>query len=327
MQHVGGGDEKYLRQVVFHVEVMIAEAVILLRIQNFQQRRRGIAAEIHGHFVHFIEHDHWILGAGLLHHLDDLAGQRADVSAAMAPDLGFVAHSAQRHADKFPSRGLGDGHAQRGFANSRGANETQDRAFGIFHQLPHRQKFQDAFLDLFQAVVVVIQRVLGASDVADLFRALLPRHCQQPVQVVARDGGLGRHRRHGFKLFELLHRLFVHLFGHAGGVNLFLQLIELALLAAPQLFLNGLDLLVEVVLFLRLFHLPLHPRLDGAVHVQLFDLDIEHVGDAIEPLDGIENLQQLLFFFDGELQVGGDGVGEPRRIVNLDGGDHGLVIQ
>src|SRR5437588_1066760 len=119
----------------------------------------------------------------------------------------------------------------------------------------------------------------------------------------------------------------MHLFGHAGGVNLFLQLIELALLAAAQLFLDGLDLLVEVVLFLRFFHLPLHPRLDGAVHVQLFDLDIEHVGNAVEPLDGIENLQQLLLFFDGKLQIGRDGVGEPRRIVNLDSGDHGLVIQ
>jgi len=34
-----------------------------------------------------------------------------------------------------------------------------------------------------------------------------------------------------------------------------------------QFFLDGLDLFVEVVLFLRLLHLPLHARLDGAVHV------------------------------------------------------------
>jgi len=55
---------------------------------------------------------------------------------------------------------------------------------------------------------------------------------------------------------------------------------------------------------LRLLHLPLHARLDGAVHVQLLDLDVEHVGDAREALHRIEDVEQLLFFLDGKLQVG-----------------------
>ena len=59
----------------------------------------------------------------------------------------------------------------------------------------------------------------------------------------------------------------MHILGHAGGVNFFLELIKLALLTAPQFLLDGLDFLVEVVLFLGLFHLALHARLDGAVHV------------------------------------------------------------
>ncbi len=105
------------------------------------------------------------------------------------------------------------------------------------------------------------------------------------------------------------------LFGHAGRIDLLLQLIEFTLLAATQLFLDGLDLLVEVVLFLRALHLSLHAGLDRAIHVQLFDLDIENVGDAIQSLHGIEDFQQLLLFFDRKLQVLGDGIAQLGGIV------------
>ena len=115
--------------------------------------------------------------------------------------------------------------------------------------------------------------------------------------------------------------------GHAGGFDLLLQLVDLALLAAAQFLLDGLDLLVEVILFLRPLHLALHAALDGAVDVELLDLDVEHLGDPRQPVDRIEDLQQLLLLFDGELQVRADGVGQLARIVHPDGGDHRLVVQ
>ena len=90
---------------------------------------------------------------------------------------------------------------------------------------------------------------------------------------------------------------------------------------------DGLDLFVEVVLLLGAFHLLFHAGLDGAVHVELFDLNVQHVGDAGEALSGIEDFEQFLLFFDRELQVGGDGVGEFGRVFHADGGDHGLVVQ
>ena len=114
---------------------------------------------------------------------------------------------------------------------------------------------------------------------------------------------------------------------HAGGIDLLLQFVVLALFAAAQFLLDGLDLLVEVILFLRALHLPLDAGLYGAIHVQLFDFDIENIGDAIQALGRIEDLQQFLLFFDRELQVRGDRIGQARRIFHAHSRDHGLVIQ
>ena len=75
------------------------------------------------------------------------------------------------------------------------------------------------------------------------------------------------------------------------------------------------------------FHLPLHTALDGAIDAQLLNLDIEHLSNTGETLNRVEDLQQILFFRDRELQVGADRVGQFARIVHPHGGDHGFVIQ
>ena len=90
---------------------------------------------------------------------------------------------------------------------------------------------------------------------------------------------------------------------------------------------DGLDLLVEVILFLRLLHLPLHARLDGAIHVQFFNFNIENLGDAREAFRGIKDFEQFLLFFNRKLKIGGDGVGQLCRIFHADGCDHGFVVK
>ncbi len=306
---------------------MIHEHVVLFRVQHLEKRRRGIAPEIHGHLVHFVQHEHRIPRARLAHHLDDLARQRADIRASVPADLSLVPHAAKREADELPPGGLGDRHPQRRLAHARRAHKAQNGTARVLHQPPHRQEFQDPLFDLLEAVVIGFQHFLGELQVADLLRLLLPRHRQQPFQVVARDRGLGRHRRHVLQPLQLRDRLLEGVLGHPRGLNLLLQLIDLALLAAAQFLLDGLDLLVEVVFLLRALHLPLHAALDGAVDVQLFDLDVKQFGDSCQPLDGIEDFQQLLLLFDGELQIGADRVRQLPRIVHPDRRDHGLVVQ
>ena len=116
-------------------------------------------------------------------------------------------------------------------------------------------------------------------------------------------------------------------FGHPGAVDLLAQLVELALLAAAEFFLDGLDLLVEVVLFLRLFHLTLYASLDRAVHTELFDFDIKQLGDAGQPFDRIEDLEQNLLLRDRQLQIRADGIGQLAGIVHANRGDHRFIVE
>ncbi len=175
--------------------------------------------------------------------------------------------------------------------------------------------------------MVVFEHVLGELEVADFLRLLLPRHREQPVQVVAADGGFGRHGRHVLQPLQLGQGLFERIRGHPGGLDALFQLVDFALFAAPQFFLDGLDLLVEVILFLRLLHLALHAALNGAIDIQFFDFDIEHLGHASQPLDGVEDFEQLLLLFDSELQIGAHRIRQLARIVHANGRDHLLVVQ
>ena len=71
------------------------EGVVLLGVQNFEQRRRRVAAKIVSELVDLVEQYERVDDAGLLHHLNDLSRQRADVGAAMPANFGLVAHPAQ----------------------------------------------------------------------------------------------------------------------------------------------------------------------------------------------------------------------------------------
>ena len=68
------GDKHQIREIERYAEVMIAERVVLFRIEHLQQCRGRIAAEIGADLVHLIHHEHRIIRSGLLESLDDAAG-------------------------------------------------------------------------------------------------------------------------------------------------------------------------------------------------------------------------------------------------------------
>lgn len=92
---VRGRDEEDAGKVHRSLEVVIAERMVLRRIQHLEQRGGWIAMEADRHLVDLVEHEDRIHRPCLLERLDDAAWHRPDVGAAMPPNLRFVSDAAQ----------------------------------------------------------------------------------------------------------------------------------------------------------------------------------------------------------------------------------------
>jgi hypothetical protein len=63
---VGGGDEHHLGEVERDLEVVVAEGPVLLGVEDLEQGRAGVAAEVVAELVDLVEHDDRVVGAGPL---------------------------------------------------------------------------------------------------------------------------------------------------------------------------------------------------------------------------------------------------------------------
>ena len=59
-----------------------------------------IAAEVAAELVDLVEHADGVVGFGALQALNNLAGQRADIGAAMAANFGFIVHAAEGRCER-----------------------------------------------------------------------------------------------------------------------------------------------------------------------------------------------------------------------------------
>ena len=116
------------RQVELDVEVVIAERVVLRRVEHLEQRRRRVAAPVGADLVDLVEHDHGVHRPGVAQGADEAAGQRADVRAPVAANLGLVAHAAERHAHELAAERPRDRLADRRLAGARRPDQGEDRA-------------------------------------------------------------------------------------------------------------------------------------------------------------------------------------------------------
>ena len=152
---------------------------------------------------------------GLADALDDPAGQRGDIGAAVAADLGLVVHAAQADPDELAAQRLGDALAQRGLARARRAGEAEDRALHVLLELADGQVFEDPLLDLLEVVVVGVEDLAGPAEVEPVAAGLAPGQDRQPVEVGPDDRVLGRAGVHAGEPLELALGLGQHLGGRA----------------------------------------------------------------------------------------------------------------
>ncbi len=124
---VGGADEHHARQIEWNAKIVVLEGAVLFGIEHFEQCRGRVASKIGTDLVHFVDHEHGVVVAGLANLLDNPPGQGPDVGAPMAADVRLVAHAADGHADELAPDGPGDGLPEGGLADARRTREAQDR--------------------------------------------------------------------------------------------------------------------------------------------------------------------------------------------------------
>ena len=258
------GDEQHAREIERHFEVVIAEAC------GSAPGRAPRAAPPPGRpgsptadLVHLVEHEHRVDRAGLPHRLHDASGQRADVGPSMAADLRLVAHAAERKPHELAVHRPRDRLAERGLADAGRADEAEDRPLHVALQLPDGQVLDDAFLDLVEVVVVLVEHAARLDRIEAIFGRRAPGHLEQPVEVRARHLVVGRRVVHARQPVQLARRDLARCPRADSRGDLLAQQLDLVGLALAELILDRLQLLPQVVLPLRVRHLLLRLRFDA----------------------------------------------------------------
>ena len=118
--------------------------------------------------------------------------------------------------------------------------------------------------------------------------------------------------------------LLARFLGELGLLDLVFQLLQLvATFLVAELLLDRLHLLVEVVLALRLLHLPLDAGADALFHLQDGDLALHQAEHLLQALGDGQRLQDVLLVGNLDGKMRSDGVGELGVILDLlDHADH-----
>ena len=204
----------------------------------------------------------------------------------MAADLRLVVDAAEAHPDELAAHRPGDALAERRLADAGRSDEGEDRAADLVGEGADREVLEDPLLDLLEAVVVLVEDLGGLLDVELVVGRDVPRQADEPVDVGPDDADLGRGGRDPAHPVDLLDRPGLDLLGHAGGLDLVAELVDLGLLRVvlAELALDRLELLAEDVLALGLVHLGLDLGLDPALELEDLDLAGEEVADELEAL-------------------------------------------
>ncbi len=160
--------------------------------------------------------------------------------------------------------------------------------------------------------MIVVEHLADGGDLEVVGRLEMPRQVEDPVEVGADDGVLGRADLHVAQALELLLRDLLGLLRKAGLRDAILETVEIPLIAVvlAELFLDGLELLAEDVLALVLAHLLFDLGVDAVAHLQDLELagqQAQHLADAL--LD-VHRLEQRRFLVHGSVEVRRDQVRE-----------------
>src|SRR5580658_7232170 len=105
------------------------------------------------YLVHFVQHNDRVHRLREFQGLDELAGHRADICAAMAFTFRLIAHAAHRKAIKLAVQRARDAFSNARLTHAWWTDKTDNAPFHATAEFAHADEFQDALFDVVQTVV------------------------------------------------------------------------------------------------------------------------------------------------------------------------------
>src|SRR5215510_5671144 len=133
VQRVGRRDKEYLREIEGQIEIVIAECMVLCRIQYLKQRRCRITAKVTPHLIDLVQHQDGVVHAGPTHGLNDSSWQGADVGSAMPAQFRLIMYAAQAEPLESPSHRPGNRLPQAGLAYARRSEDRKSTRLNSSH--------------------------------------------------------------------------------------------------------------------------------------------------------------------------------------------------
>ncbi len=166
--------------------------------------------------------------------------------------------------------------------------------------------------------MVGIQNFARLIQVESVGGRLRPRQLDQPLQVGALHGVLGRRGRHLAQAFELLARHLGRVFSHARRLDLFFERIEIAaVVALTQLVLDGLQLLAQDSLALMLGELLAYLRVNLLLDLDQLDLALQENQQAAQAFGHVHLDEKRGALFGRQIHGGRGDVAQARGILVL----------
>ena len=120
---------------------------------------------IHAHFIDFIQQDKRVIAAEFAQFLHNFAGQGTYVGTAVTAYFGFIMYATKRDALEVAPGRLSGRFADRGLAHTRRTDEANDRPFTVSVALLYGKVIEDAFFDVFKALMIAIKNFFSAGNV------------------------------------------------------------------------------------------------------------------------------------------------------------------
>ena len=280
-------DKQNVRQVIGNIHIVIREAEVLLRIKHLQQRAGRISAVVAAQLVHLIQDNDRIRGTCIFHRIHDTPGHGSDVRSSVTSDLSLIPHAAKGDPHILPSERLRDALADTRLARSGRADEQKDRTGLLLVQAHDRKLLDDPVLDLLEAVMILIQDLMGLLKIDLLKLRLLPVKRSHKVKVVIQQAVLMAVLALLLHAAENLVRLSAGSLIHSRLRDLLLKLPDIGDILRVhliELLLKEADLLLQSILAVELLIGLLRMLLSFIRNIRDRDKSIDRLLDQVQTL-------------------------------------------